>query len=466
MKPPNIAILGTGGAAMAAALTAAENGAQVTLIEKGRVGGTCVNVGCVPSKILLRAAHIAHLRHQCPFDSAIPPQPVAIDRPALLAQQQARVNELQQAKYQDIIDANPNLSLLRGEARFRDSHSLQLCDESGHHQTVAFDKALIAVGARPAVPNVPGLNGTPFWTSTEALTSDEIPASLLIIGGSSVAVELAQAYARLGSQVTMLVRSRLFSRRDSLIDQTLTEAFEAEGIQIIKTCDIQRIQYRSGAFIAGTTQGEFRASQLLVATGRQPNTDDLQLGNAGIQSNSGLIEVNAQLQTSQPHIYAAGDCTNLPQYVYVAAKAGHLASLHMTTGSAVDLDLSTMPEVVFTDPQIAMVGINETQAAQDGIQKESRTLSLDQLPRALVNFETRGFIKMVAEADSGRLLGVQAVAAEAGELIQTASLAIRHGMTVQALADELFPYLTMVEGLKLCAQTFSKDVSQLSCCAA
>ena len=168
--------------------------------------------------------------------------------------------------------------------------------------------------------------------------------------------------------------------------------------------------------------------------------------------------------TSALDIYAAGDCTDQPQFVYVAAAAGTRAAINMTGGEAA-LDLTAMPTVVFTDPQVATVGLSEAEAHDKGIETVSRTLSLDNVPRALANFDTRGFIKIVAEAGSLRLLGVQAVAPEAGEIIQTAAIASRARMTVQDLADQLFPYLTMVEGLKLCAQTFTKDVKQLSCCA-
>lgn len=171
------------------------------------------------------------------------------------------------------------------------------------------------------------------------------------------------------------------------------------------------------------------------------------------------------MRSSQSHIFAAGDCTDQPQFVYVAAAAGTRAAINMTGGNAT-LDLTAMPAVVFTDPQVATVGLTEAEAHAQNIETDSRSLTLDNVPRALANFDTRSFIKLVAEVGSGRLVGVQAVAPEAGELIQTAVLAIRNRMTVQELADQMFPYLTMVEGIKLCAQTFFKDVKQLSCCAA
>ena len=202
-----------------------------------------------------------------------------------------------------------------------------------------------------------------------------------------------------------------------------------------------------------------------MATGRTPNTDDLALETAGVAvSAQGAIVIDKRMRTSAPQIYAAGDCTDQPQFVYVAAAAGTRAATNMTGGEAA-LDLTAMPAVVFTAPQVATVGYSEAEAREDGIETDSRLLTLENVPRALANFDTRGFIKLVTESGSGRLIGVQAVAPEAGELIQTAVLAIRNRMTVQELADQLFPYLTMVEGLKLAAQTFSKDVKQLSCCA-
>nr|P08662.2 RecName: Full=Mercuric reductase; AltName: Full=Hg(II) reductase [Serratia marcescens] len=363
-RPLQVAVIGSGGAAMAAALKAVEQGAQVTLIERGTIGGTCVNVGCVPSKIMIRAAHIAHLRRESPFDGGMPPTPPTILRERLLAQQQARVEELRHAKYEGILDGNSAITVRHGEARFKDDRDLSVSLNEGGERVVMFDRCLVATGASPAMPPIPGLKESPYWTSTEALVSDTIPERLAVIGSSVVALELAQAFARLGSQVTILARNTLFFRDDPSIGEAVTAAFRAEGIKVLE---------------------HTQASQ--------------------------VAHVNGE------------------------------------------------------DPQVATVGYSEAEAHHDGIETDSRTLTLDNVPRALANFDTRGFIKLVIEEGSGRLIGVQVVAPEAGELIQTAVLAIRNRMTVQELADQLFPYLTMVEGLKLAAQTFTKDVKQLSCCA-
>ena len=461
----HIAVIGSGGAAMAAALKAAERGARITLIERGTIGGTCVNIGCVPSKILIRAAHIAHLRRESPFDAGLSAQAPEVNRGKLLRQQQGRVEELRDAKYQGILRDHPAITVLSGEARFVDAHQLTVALNDGGEQTVRFDRAFIGTGARPAVPPVPGLADTPYLTSTSALVLETIPERLVVIGAGLVALELAQAFARLGSQVTVLARSRLLSHEDPAVGDAVETAFRREGIEVLKTTHASRVDHSNHEFVLETNAGTLRSDQLLVATGRAPNTGALKLEDIGVEIVQGAILVDEHLQTTVPGIYAAGDCTDLPQFVYVAAAGGSRAAVNMTGGEAT-LDLSAMPGVMFTDPQVATVGLTEAEALRQGFSVDTRALDLENVPRALVNFDTGGFIKMVAERNSGRLLGVQAVTAEAGELIQTAVMAIRAGMTVQEIGDELFPYLTMVEGLKLCAQTFSKDVSKLSCCAA
>ncbi|MBI5718813.1 MAG: mercury(II) reductase [Burkholderiales bacterium] len=461
----HVAVIGSGGAAMAAALKAAERGARVTLIERGTIGGTCVNVGCVPSKIMIRAAHVAHMRRESPFDAGIAASAPAIHRCRLLAQQQARVDELRHAKYEGILASTPAISVLHGEARFKDAQHLVVKLNDGGERELAFDRCLIATGAYPSVPPIPGLKDAPFWTSTDALASDVIPPRLAVIGSSVVALELAQAFARLGSKVTVFARHTLFLREDPAIGEAVTAAFRAEGIDVLEHTQTRQVRHADGEFVLTTDHGDLRADRLLVATGRAPDTQGLGLDAASVTVDAqGAIVVNASMRTSGANIYAAGDCTEQPQFVYVAAASGTRAALNMLGGDAT-LDLSAMPAVVFTDPQVATVGLTETEARARGMEVDTRALTLDNVPRALANFDTRGFIKLVAEVGSGRLLGVQAVAPEAGELIQSAALALRARMTVHDLAEQLFPYLTMVEGLKLCAQTFTKDVKQLSCCA-
>ena len=465
MKALHIAIVGSGSAAFAAATRAVEEGARVTLIEGAPViGGTCVNVGCVPSKIMIRAAHLAHQQAHHPFAGLQRHQPL-IDRSALLAQQQARVNELRQAKYQHVLESHPEITLLRGWARFKDPHTLLVSREGRPAKRIHADRILLATGARPAIPSIAGLTETPYWTSTEALMAGDVPQQLVVIGASVVALELAQAWLRLGARVTLLARSTLLSKEDPLLGERLTKILLEEGMDIRLHTAPVRVDHDGSRFQVELTDELLRPERLLVAAGRQANTASLALDEAGVETNgTGTIRVDEHLCTNIPHIYAAGDCSDLPQYVYVAAAAGTRAAINMTGGEAT-IDLDIIPSVVFTDPQVASVGMSEAHAAARGIQSDSRTLALDNVPRALANFDTRGFIKLVINRQSRHLIGAQILAPAAGEIIQSAALAIRAGMTIEDMASQLFPYLTLVEGLKLCAQTFSKDVTQLSCCA-
>ena len=460
----HVAVVGGGSAAFACALRAAERGARVTIIETGTVGGTCVNVGCVPSKILLRQAHVRHLAGHHPFEGLERRAPV-VDAAALAAHRAARVAELRHAKYEALVESNPAITLVRGRARFEDAHTLRVT-LAGGERTIRADRILIATGARPAVPPVPGLDDTPYWTSTEALAAGHVPASLLVLGGSAVGLELAQGFARLGARVTVLeLADRILPQADADVSEALRAALEAEGIALRTGTAAGRVGHRDGRFRIETTDGAFEAEALLVATGRRPNTDGLGLERAGVETDArGAILVDERLRTSAPDVYAAGDCAALPQLVYVAAAAGTRAAENMT-GNEARLDLDVLPWVVFTDPQAAGVGLTETEARGRGLEVETRVLALDQVPAALARFDTRGMVKLVAERGTGRLLGAHVVAAEGGEVIQSAALALRAGFTVHDLGEQLFPYLTMAEGLRLCAQTFERDVARLSCCA-
>ncbi len=464
-KVKHITIVGSGSAAFAAASKLAELGARVTMIEAATViGGTCVNIGCVPSKIMIRSAQIAHqqtLTHIKGLQACTP----VINRECMVQQQQSIVEALRHAKYENILQSTPAVNLIKGAARFKNSHTLIIDKHDGSRIEVEADQFLLAVGARANIPAIDGLGGTPYWTSTQALVATQIPQHLVVLGGSVVALELAQAFRRLGADVTILARSRLLSSEDPELGDELKIALEDEAVRIHLNTVPTQVQHDGNNFHVNTPAGEIVADQLLVATGRQSNADSLALENAGVNTTaSGRIEVDDLMRSSSAHIFAAGDCTTQPQYVYVAAAAGTRAARNMM-GESIALDLSTMPAVIFTDPQVATVGIDMATAQSRGIAAESRRLTLDNVPRAIANMDTHGFIKLVADKDSGRILGCQVLAHEAGEIIQSAALAIRNQMTITDLADMLFPYLTMVEGLKLCAQTFTKDVKQLSCCA-
>ncbi|MBS0271189.1 MAG: mercury(II) reductase [Proteobacteria bacterium] len=467
IEDEDIAIIGSGSGAFSAAIRLANKGAKVTMIEEKTVGGTCVNVGCVPSKILIRSGQIAHLQEKHPFKGIQKSKP-EIDGTLILEQLQERVLGLRQAKYEDILLQNPNIRFIQGRARLTGPTRVSI--KTSEETTLELNptKILIATGSSPTIPDIMGLQETPYWTSTEALFSGIVPKHLIVLGGSVVAVELAQAFLHLGSKVTMLARSTLLSKEDPDIGNGLKEIFEGEGIRVLTHTLPQSITY-NGAFNVDLGEETLLGDHLLVATGRHANSRNLGLEEIGLTLDpEGRILVDDHLRTNLPNIFAVGDCTQLPQYVYVAAAAGNKAATNMLseyTGEETSLDLSIVPAVIFSDPQVATVGLSAKQAQELGYEAETRTLTLDNVPRALANFDTRGFIKLVADKKTKRILGSQIVASEAGDVIQTAALAIRGKMTTHELASQLFPYLTMVEGLKLCAQTFFTDVKKLSCCA-
>ncbi|HID02888.1 MAG TPA: FAD-dependent oxidoreductase, partial [Desulfobacterales bacterium] len=289
----HVVIIGTGSGAFACALRAVENGAKVTLVErKPMIGGTCVNIGCVPSKIMIRAAHIVHLQQQHAFDGIKKQKPV-IDRKQLLAQQQARVDELRAAKYESILESNPNITLVKGNARFKDANTLIVDQDHGDFTEIKADRFLIATGASSSIPPISGLAETPYWTSTEALEAESLPEHLIVIGSSIVALELAQAYLRLGTQVTLLARSSILFREDPDIGSELHKILEAEGMSILAHTQAEAVSYKkgmlsSGKFTIKTTKGQTLISdQLLIATGRPPNTNSLALDQAGVSMGKG-----------------------------------------------------------------------------------------------------------------------------------------------------------------------------------
>jgi mercuric reductase len=377
--------------------------------------------------------------------------------------------ELRQAKYEDILLQNPKIKFIKGMGRLTGPNKVSVKTSEEDPIELTPTKILIATGSSPTIPNIEGLKETPYWTSTEALFSGVVPKHLVVLGGSVVAVELAQAFSHLGSKVTMLARSTLLSKEDPEIGNGLKEIFEGEGMKILTHTLPKSIGYKEGLFHVNLGEDVILGDQLLVATGRHANSKGLGLEEIGIKLDTeGRILVDDHLRTTAKNIFAVGDCTQLPQYVYVAAAAGNKAATNMLakhTDEESSLDLSIVPAVTFTDPQVATVGLSAKQAKELGYEAETRTLTLDNVPRALANFDTRGFIKLVADKKTKRILGSQIVASEAGDVIQTATLAIRSKMTTNELASQLFPYLTMVEGLKLCAQTFFTDVKKLSCCA-
>lgn len=470
----DLAVVGSGGGAFAAAIRASQLGKRVVMVERGVIGGTCVNTGCVPSKALLAAAEARHVASDAGRFPGISASAGPVDMPALVQSKRALVEGMRAEKYVDLI-ASYGWGLRAGTATFIGTAAeprLEITAADGTTSTVEAAHYLVATGATPAIPAVEGLAAVDYLTSTSAMELNEVPESLLVLGGGYVAMEQAQLFARLGSRVTMLVRSRLASREEPEASKAIMGIFADEGIRVVRRATVDRVRTDESSgdvLVSATVSGgheEFRASRILVATGRQPVTAGLNLAAVGVQTGTGgEVVVDARLATSNPRVWAAGDVTGHPQFVYVAASHGSLVAENAFTGADREVDYRHLPRVTFTSPALASVGMTEKQVIAAGIRCQCRVLPLDYVPRAIVNRDLRGVIKVVQNADTGQILGITAVAADAGDLAAAGVYILGAAMTTDQVAHMWSPYLTMAEGIKIACQAFTTDVSKLSCCA-
>ncbi|HLB35531.1 MAG TPA: mercury(II) reductase [Gemmatimonadales bacterium] len=463
----DLVIIGGGSAGFAGAIKGAELGARVAMIEGSTLGGTCVNVGCVPSKTLIRAAEAQWRRTHHGFQG-IATTDGGPDWPTVRAEKDRLVAELREAKYWNVLRAYSAITLIQERAVLASGNVIRLASA----RTLKAGKILVTTGASPWAPPVPGLAEAGFLDNASAMALEQLPASLIVVGGSAVGLELAQLFSRLGVRVTVLeALPRIVPGEDPDIGEALGEYLREEGLDVQAGVQIDGVSRAPNGYEVSLRAGNVRrtigAEQLLVATGRRANTAGLGLDAAGVTlGTKNEIIVNGWLETTNPDVYAAGDVIGDPMFVYVAGYAGALAAENALTGNQRRYDLTALPKVTFTDPAVASVGLTEDQARAQGVEPLVAKLSLAHVPRSLAARDTRGFIELVADAATRGIIGGHILAAEAGEMITEPALAIRRGLTIEDLASTFHPYLTLSEGIKLTAQTFTKDVAKLSCCAA
>lgn len=461
----DLVVIGAGSAGFSAAITAAEGGKRVALIGHGTIGGTCVNVGCVPSKTMIRAAEAVHGAQSAHRFPGLRGSAEVANWSALVSAKDDLVSTLTQKKYADLLPGYDGVIYIdEGRARLAPGGV-----EVGGRKITA-SKVIVATGGRPAVPDIAGIDAAPTLDSTSLLELDKLPDRLIFLGGGYIGVELAQMMARMGTRVTIVCRSRLLPRAEPEVSEALTATLRAEGITILDGVRYDAARRDGGrAGLTVTVDGasrELTADHLVLTTGRAPNTEGLGLVEMSIETDRrGAIKIDDDMATTRPGIYAAGDVTDRDQFVYMAAYGAKLAARNAVLGGAERYDNAAMPWVVFTDPQVAGVGLTEAQARDAGHEIKTSLVGLDNVPRALAARDTRGLIKLVADARTDRLLGGVIMAPEGADSVQTLVMALKFGMTTKALGETVFPYLTTVEGLKLAAQTFDKDVAKLSCCA-
>ncbi len=471
-EPYDLLILGSGSTAFAAAIKANDLGARVGMVERRTLGGTCANRGCLPSKNLIEAARIVHEASHPRYDG-LAPADIKVDFATLVRQKDDVVRAYRAKKYAAVAEGI-GVEILTGEARLAGPHALAL-----DGRTIDAERLLIATGSRPTVPPIPGLDTVPYLTS-DLLDADEagrltdLPESLVVLGGGYVAVELAQLFARLGSQVALVARSGLLRGYEPLLGETLAGVFRSEGIDVLTDTRVERVSSDGGAVaVAVETPAAgriLRAARLLVATGRTPNTDGLDLASAGIDADGdGFVGVDAGLRTNQAHIWAAGDVVGRQHGSQMAtpvgARQGRIVAENALADAGRRFDGSVIPRAIFVDPPIAVVGLTEGEVKATHLPAVTATTPLAYVPRAGAIHRPDGFVKMIASTMDERILGVHVIGESAPEIIHEAAMAMHFGATIKDFVELIHVYPTMAEALKIGAQAFSRDVSKLSCCA-
>jgi len=465
MKSFDFVIIGSGAAAMAAALKANELGVKTALIEKKEiVGGTCVNVGCVPTKHLIKLAEVYHQSHQPRF-KALSGNGLRLDFQQAIQEKDLLVSSLRHNKYEDVLNSLSEVTFFKGKAKFSSPTEITVNGE-----TIKGKKFLIATGSSPFIPPLKGLDQIKYLTNEEALTLSYLPKSLIVLGGGPLGLEFAQMFAHFGTKVCVVQRAKqLLPRIEPEVAQAITQYLLNDGVEICTGSEALNVRQEGKEIVLTAKVGEeireYRGEEVLIATGRKPNSSDLGLEAIGVQlGKRGEVVINKLQQTSLPHIYAAGDVRGEPMLETTAAKEGTIVAENALTGTQNQIDYSLVPSCIFTTPEVAQVGLTDAQAIAKGYKCSCRSLSFSEVPKAQLIKDTRGIIKMVAEAETLRLLGVSICAPNAGDLIHEAALALRCGLTVKDLAETVHVFPTLSEAIKLVAVSYFQDVTKMPCC--
>lgn len=455
MTDYDLVIIGSGAAGQTAASTAVHLGAsRVAIVEKGTLWGTCVNVGCIPSKFLLTLAEYHFYKDHNHTGISIKSR---FDLSRALAEKEALISRLVQRKADHLL-TRLGVELIRGNAEFLSDKELKIGD-----RIITSDRFIIATGSLPAIPPIEGMTSVSFMTNTEALSPRRLPRSLIVIGGRALGLEFAQLYSHLGTKVTILQRSnRIIPDEEPEISVMLRRYLATEGIDIRTGVDIRKIQKSDGK-IAVTTiiDGEERiisAENLLLATGRLPNSHELHPERAGVQTRKdGAIIVDRILKTTAPRIWAAGDVTGEPMLETAARYGGGIAAENAFLTTPRQFDPTELPRGIFTSPQVASVGMTEDQARRGGHSTITRCTLMNTVSRTAMIGDTRGVVKIVADSDDERILGIHICSPLATEIIQQGYCAVKNRLNLQDLIDSYYVFPAVSEIISLCARKFRRD---------
>jgi len=454
----DLIILGGGAAAFSCALKASEMDVKIAMIEKGTIGGTCVNVGCVPTKYFL---DVGEKIHECASicDSG------NTDFKKIIENKDKIVSYQREQKYTNVLESVPNVDYIAGHAKFKSNNEIEI-----NGVVISAKNILIATGSSSIVPPIQGTNDVDYLTNIEALDLDTKPESMIVIGGRALGLEFAQMFSRFGTKVTILQRNkRLIPNEEPEISDSLRQYLEEEGITIHTGVEIKSVRKQDNetivSFSVDGNEQESSAEKLLLATGRTPNTKDLGLENTDVNlSSKGEVIVNEEMRTSVSHIYAAGDVIGEPMLETVAAKEGNIVASNAFFDAHKKMNFGAVPHAIFTSPQVASVGISEQESMEKFASCSCRTLLMEDVPKALVVGKTKGLIKMVIHPQTQQILGVHILSDLAADIIHEATLAVKQKLTIHDIIDTVHVFPTMSESIKLVATSFKKNVKKLSCC--
>ena len=466
----DLVILGWGAAAFSAAIRASEitsGQASIAMVGFGDLGGTCVNVGCVPSKYLIEAAKAAFTQRNPRYPGISSTEPV-INFGVLMESLRSAVEGERKAKYVDVISQYDNVDLIEGRASFTGPGEVLVDGPSGNVRIKGFN-FLIATGSSPAVPNIEGLRDVKYLTSNDVWELRELPKSLAVLGGGAIGLELGQAFSRLGSHVTVIeAMPTILPQAEPEVSMALLGSLREEGIGFELKARVSKVYEEKGEkvirLVTSDGQKEVRADEVLVATGRLPNVLGLNLEAAGVEYSRRGVRVDGTLRTSNPRVYAAGDVVDQRLMLEtLAAREGVTAVENMFEHAELRIDLASIPWSAFTEPQAASVGYTEREYSERG-GCSCRSIGLASVPKARLMRESNGLFKIVVDPRTEKVVGVHVLSPNAAEIIMEGAYAVKHGLTYRDIIDSTHVFPTIAEGIKLAAQSFIRDVSKMSCC--
>lgn len=438
-------VIGSGQGGNPLAQRLADLGWTVALVEKAHLGGTCINTGCTPTKTMVASAQVAHyVRNAARW--GVQAGGVGVDLPAIVVRKNKVVESFRSGQ-QSRVDARKTLHLHRGHAGFTSAHAIRVGQE-----LLESERIFIDTGARPDIPDLPGLDTVGYLTNASIMELREVPEHLLIIGGGYIGLEFGQMFRRFGSQVTIVHHSgQILPREDADVVSELQKALEAEGVDFLLNARTTRVEKKDGRIYLtierASGSSTLTGSHLLLATGRRPNTDQLDLAKAGIETDKGgFIKVNGRLETSVPGVWALGDVKGGPAFTHISYNDFQIIYGNLVEGKNLTIDNRIVPYSVFTDPQLGGVGITEKEARKKGYKLKIGKMPMSSVARAIERDETTGLMKIVVDATNDRILGASILGAEGGELVQILSTVMLAGLPYTLLKGAVYIHPTLAEG--------------------